>query len=86
MKDRGLNRTALAEKIGTSPAYITKILRGDTNFTLDSMVRFALALDCELNFELQPLARTLTPTRRTKVSYRDATTLPSPVLNDKPRD
>jgi antitoxin component HigA of HigAB toxin-antitoxin module len=37
MKSRGLTRTALAEKIGTSPAYVTKILRGDTIFTLDSM-------------------------------------------------
>jgi transcriptional regulator with XRE-family HTH domain len=85
MKDCGLTRSALAEKIGTSPAYITKILRGDTNFTLDSMARIAHAMDCELNFELQPMDRPVTPARRAKVSYRDASTLPSPVLNDKPR-
>jgi len=30
MKTSGLTRTALAEKIGSSPAYITKILRGIT--------------------------------------------------------
>jgi transcriptional regulator with XRE-family HTH domain len=85
MKSRGLTRTALAEKLGTSPAYITKILRGDTNFTLESIARIAQALDCEINFELRPLDRQVTPSRRTKVSYLDTVPLPSPVLNDKPR-
>jgi transcriptional regulator with XRE-family HTH domain len=85
MKSCGITRTALAEKLGTSPAYITKILRGDTNFTLESMARVAQALDCEINFELRPLDRQLTPSRRTKVSYRDTVPHPSPVLNDKPR-
>lgn len=85
MKSRGTTRTALAEKMGTSPAYITKILRGDTNFTLESMARIAQALDCEINFELRPLDRQVTPSRRTKISYRDIAPPPSPVLNDKPR-
>ena len=52
MKARDITRTALAEKIGTSPAYVTKILRGDTNFTLDSMVKMAHALDCEISIQL----------------------------------
>jgi transcriptional regulator with XRE-family HTH domain len=83
MKSRGLTRTALAEKIGTSPAYITKILRGDTNFTLDSMARIAQSLDCEIDFKLRPLA---TPAkRRTTVSYRDASSQPIQILNEKPR-
>jgi transcriptional regulator with XRE-family HTH domain len=85
MKACGITRTALAEKIGTSPAYITKILRGDTNFTLDSMARIAQALGCEMNFELLPLDRPVAPIRRTKVNYRDVSQLPSPTLNDKPR-
>ena len=37
MKTSGLTRTTLAEKIGSSPVYVTKILHGETNFTLDSM-------------------------------------------------
>ena len=55
MKTSGLTRTALAEKIGSSPAYVTKILRGETNFTLDSMVKIATALGCELTIGLQSL-------------------------------
>lgn len=84
MKSCGLTRSALAEKIGSSPAYVTKILRGDTNFTLDSMVRIAQALECEIDFILRPLAPPATPTQRSKVSYRNAAPLPSPILNDLP--
>ena len=83
MKASGLTRSALAAKIGSSPAYITKILRGDTNFTLDSMVKIAAALGCELTIGLQPLATAATPQRSSSVSYFDAAPLPSPVLNDK---
>lgn len=85
MKSRGLTRTALAEKIGTSPAYVTKILRGDTNFTLDSMVRIAQALGCEIDLILRPLVSLAKPVQRSKVSYHEARSLPSPILNDKPR-
>lgn len=83
MKTSGLTRSALAEKIGSSPAYITKILRGDTNFTLDSMVKIANALDCELTMGLQPLASAATAQRRSPVSYRDTAPLPSPMLNNE---
>ena len=52
MKTAGISRTELARRIKTSPAYITKILRGNTNFTLESMVRIAKALDCDLQMHL----------------------------------
>ena len=32
MEEQNINRKELAEKIGSSPAYITKILRGNANF------------------------------------------------------
>jgi len=84
MESCGITRTALAEKIGTSPAYITKILRGDTNFTLESMAKIANALDCEMNFELRPLNPHPTPSRRSKVTYHSSTPPPCPVLNEEP--
>ena len=58
MKACGVTRSALAGLIGTSPAYITKILRGETNFTLDTMVKIAHALDCEVLVQLAPSAST----------------------------
>ena len=84
MKTSGLTRTALAEKIGSSPAYITKILRGDTNFTLDSMVKIATALGCELTISMKPLA-TATRVHSAKVNYRDITPRQTSMLNDHPR-
>ena len=48
MKDKKLSRKALADKLGSSPAYVTKILRGNANFTLESMVKIAKAIGCEL--------------------------------------
>ncbi|WP_426113511.1 helix-turn-helix domain-containing protein [Pseudomonas sp. DSP3-2-2] len=44
MNVRGINNAALAERMDTSPAYITKALRGDANFTIDSMVKITHAL------------------------------------------
>jgi transcriptional regulator with XRE-family HTH domain len=44
MKAEGHTRSDLAKKIGKSNAYITKALRGDTNFTISSMVTLARAL------------------------------------------
>lgn len=54
MEEQGVSRSELARRIGTSPAYVTKILRGTTNFTLDTMVKVARALDCEFRCHLQP--------------------------------
>ena len=45
MLRRGVNKSELARRIETSPAYITKILRGSTNFTLETMVKLVRALD-----------------------------------------
>ncbi|MDY7093439.1 MAG: helix-turn-helix transcriptional regulator [Acidobacteriota bacterium] len=56
MESEGVSRSELARRLETSPAYITKILRGDGNFTIATMVRLARALDMELKIELQPQA------------------------------
>ncbi|MGH1363294.1 MAG: hypothetical protein ACRBF0_07045 [Calditrichia bacterium] len=45
MDQKGLNRTALATRMQTSNAYITKVLRGNANMTLLSIAKFAVALE-----------------------------------------
>lgn len=42
-KSAGMTCKALAEKIGASGAYISKVFRGDTNMTIESMVKLARA-------------------------------------------
>lgn len=54
MRQVGVSRGELAKKIEVNPAYISKILRGETNFTLDTMVKIANALESEFRCHLQP--------------------------------
>jgi len=49
MQRRGVNKSELARRIGTSPSYITKILRGSTTFTMEMMVKLVRALDGEIH-------------------------------------
>jgi len=52
MERRGVTRAQLAERIGSSAAYITKALRGDTNFTIESMVKLVRALGGKLEVRI----------------------------------
>jgi ribosome-binding protein aMBF1 (putative translation factor) len=58
MERQSISRTELARRLGATPAYVTKILRGKVNFTLATMVRLARALDAELHVQLNERART----------------------------
>ena len=44
MQENKISRVELAKRLGSSPAYITKVLRGDINFTVETMVRLAKAV------------------------------------------
>lgn len=54
MEEQKLSRAELARRLGTSPAYVTKILRGNANFTLASLVKLSRALQADLRVELVP--------------------------------
>ena len=54
MEEKNISRTALAEKIGASPAYVTKVLRGNINFTLATMTKLARALGMIVRIHLAP--------------------------------
>ena len=62
MNQQGISNADLARRLGKSRAYVTKLLRGTTNFTLESLVRIGWALSCEVELELLPKAvETKTP-------------------------
>lgn len=44
----------LANKLGTSPAYISKLFNGKTNFTVKKLVEISKAVDYELVINLRP--------------------------------
>lgn len=48
MERRDLSKAELARRLDTSPAYITKVMRGNTNFTVESMTRLARAAEGQL--------------------------------------
>jgi plasmid maintenance system antidote protein VapI len=52
MDRQSVTRTELARRLGTTPAYVTKILRGKVSFTPGTMVRLARALGGELHVQL----------------------------------
>jgi transcriptional regulator with XRE-family HTH domain len=52
MEEKKVSRAELARRIGTSRAYITKLLGGGANFTLLTMVRLAMALDGALHVHI----------------------------------
>lgn len=46
MVKKNVTKTDLAKKVGVSKAYITKVLRGEANFTVETMVKFSMTLGC----------------------------------------
>jgi transcriptional regulator with XRE-family HTH domain len=54
MGERKISRSALAARIGHSPAYVTKVLRGDANFTAATMTKLARAMGAEVRIHLAP--------------------------------
>jgi transcriptional regulator with XRE-family HTH domain len=54
MKEKKVSRSDLAARIGHSPAYITKVLRGNANFTAATMAKLAKAVGAEVRIHLAP--------------------------------
>jgi|WetSurMetagenome_2_1015567.scaffolds.fasta_scaffold470531_1 transcriptional regulator with XRE-family HTH domain len=54
LDEQGVSRTQLAERLGTSRAYVTRILRTDYNLTAETMVKVARALDARVELALVP--------------------------------
>jgi transcriptional regulator with XRE-family HTH domain len=53
MDQKGISRTKFAQLMGISPPAVTKILNGNSNFTLKTLLSVAdvLELDLKVNFE-----------------------------------
>lgn len=48
----GMSYAAIARKINSSAAYVTKIFRGDVNMTIESMVKLARATGGQLQIQI----------------------------------
>lgn len=47
-----ITNSELARRAGVSPAYITKLFRGSTNLTLDTVAKLADAVQCKAHLHL----------------------------------
>ncbi len=48
MQKRGMNQKQLAEKVGKSEAYVSRVLGGGVNLTLKTIAEFETALDVDI--------------------------------------
>jgi transcriptional regulator with XRE-family HTH domain len=54
MKEQGMNRTQLAEKMGVGKSRVTAMLNGSSNFTLETLIRAGRAVGANLEQTLVP--------------------------------
>ena len=54
MNEAGVSRAELARRIGSSQAYVTKVLSGNANFTVATMTKLVRAFDSELRIHIAP--------------------------------
>ncbi|HEV7515921.1 MAG TPA: helix-turn-helix transcriptional regulator [Thermoanaerobaculia bacterium] len=52
LEEQGVSRAELARRLGTSKAYVTKVLSADANFTLATMNRLAAAVGGEVHVRI----------------------------------
>jgi len=54
MEELCISRADLAARLNVSKAYITKLLRGDVNFTLKTLIALAAALEADIAIDFMP--------------------------------
>jgi transcriptional regulator with XRE-family HTH domain len=52
MQAHGVSNAELARRAGVSPAYITKLFRGSSNLTIETLTKFADAVGCKVHMHL----------------------------------
>jgi transcriptional regulator with XRE-family HTH domain len=52
MQAQGVSNTELARRMGTSPAYVTRLFRGSANLSVQTMTKLAHAVNGKLSLAL----------------------------------
>ena len=68
MDSQGVSAAELARRMGTSRAWVSRVLRGENNLTVASMGKLAFALGMRVTTELAPLEETAD--RRSRAAAR----------------
>lgn len=54
MAERGVSQARLAQLLDVSPQFVTKVLRTNANLTIETMVKIAAALNCQVRVHIAP--------------------------------
>lgn len=60
MDHQNLKQKDLAKKARVKPAYISRVLRGDTNLSMKTMLKLAIALDSDISLQVKPQRKSST--------------------------
>jgi transcriptional regulator with XRE-family HTH domain len=52
MQKQGVHQCLLASRLGVTPAYISQVMSGEDNFTVETLVKLADALQADVKIEL----------------------------------
>jgi transcriptional regulator with XRE-family HTH domain len=52
MQAHGVTNAELARRVGVSPAYITKVFRGPSNLSIETLTKLADAVGCKVHLHL----------------------------------
>ena len=64
IREKHWTRKDFASAIDASPAWVTKVLRGDVNLTIETMAKLAMAVGWELRIAVsKPIEKSVTNTR-----------------------
>lgn len=81
MQENQVTEAELSRRLGTSRAYVNKVLQGSTNFTIESLVRIGDALECELSLDFKKMTKRSVSTSHNEFILRDTqTVVPSKVV------
>lgn len=51
MEQQNISNAELARRLGSSKAYVTKILQGNANFTIESLIKISRSMSCQINIQ-----------------------------------
>jgi transcriptional regulator with XRE-family HTH domain len=71
MNTLGVNRAELARRLGVSKAFVTKLLNGNPNMTVRTMVSVAKSLGCDVIIDICPEDLELTRVYRPRAKAFD---------------
>ena len=72
MEDRHMNRTQFAEYLGVSKGYVTQLLSGDYNYSLEKLVELSLKIGYVPQVSFEEIERTLQMDARPVLSIKES--------------